>query len=293
MDSQSKTLAVSYREGLRVVVLVLMAISGTSLFVAGIGKLSIQDELPIFGAYVLPHRFVPWVGILEATMGALLVFWPKGRWVPKLGALFFAAFLVVLVGRWLHDAPFCNCFPAIEMPVWVMMLFDSMSLVACAIAGWWFVPLHSEPGVTDRIGSLVLRAGRSMIYAFGFLGLFALVSSWSFEHVLAVFSGQVIGVDQSRRARFIKPDGEIIEVPFLVHNLGSSPLAIIGAKSSCGCTAIEGLPVQIVPKESFALKLRVATDVMDGKSRGTFSTDVFFSDLRKPVRLTVDLFASK
>jgi Protein of unknown function (DUF1573) len=57
------------------------------------------------------------------------------------------------------------------------------------------------------------------------------------------------------------------EVPFKLQNLTSAPVTIVGAKSSCGCTALHDLPITIPAREEAELTVFVSPSASDvGKS---------------------------
>ncbi len=67
-------------------------------------------------------------------------------------------------------------------------------------------------------------------------------------------------------------DGTLV---FQIRNLASRPITVLGARSSCTCTAVENLPLTIQPRETHPLKIRIRP----GKKTGDIDEKVsLFSD---------------
>jgi hypothetical protein len=232
-------------ELLRLFSLAVVLSGGVLLYCAGIAKLWSVGPAYLFGTVVLSRELHVAIGLAEIALGAL-VFAFRGLPVVRILMLVtFLGFLGVLGMRYLNGSKYCNCIPGVKSPLSLMFVIDCGILVGIALS---FLPNPDW----DRYH---VRALRGLYIALGLTALILGSQFSSADQAFQALSGQAITVDQSHKVA--RAEGDLISLPFVLSNHGDNERSILGAKSSCGSTALEGLPATIPGKGKFVAKMTI------------------------------------
>lgn len=102
-----------------------------------------------------------------------------------------------------------------------------------------------------------------------FVAVALLALIFAVRYVPGASSGGGLLVTESTTKRLGEmPPGQVQTASFVLKNLGDRPVKLIGAKASCSCTAVDGVPVTVAPSGSREVTFRVATPSQPGPVDG-------------------------
>lgn len=191
------------------------------------------------------------IGKLVLIQGEiLLAFWLTSgvgaAWAFRVAILFFAgAAIVNLRSIWLGEGS-CGCFGKVEVPPWVSLILNSGLLAGL---------IWKRPKMTGGF----IRSTNAAIRSCGWAPLVC---------VLMVIVGGGLAVARSYfRPVVIEAPKEIDlgilrvgktkEIAITLRNISNGPVTILGAKTSCTCSAVKNLPVTIAEGKSYKATLSI------------------------------------
>lgn len=208
------------------------------------------------------------IGKLVLIQGEiLLAFWLTSgvgaAWAFRVAILFFAgAAIVNLRSIWLGEGS-CGCFGKVEVPPWVSLILNSGLLAGL---------IWKRPKMTGGF----IRSTNAAIRSCGWAPLVC---------VLMVIVGGGLAVARSyfRPVVIEAPKaidlGELIagekkRVSIPLRNLSDKPVVTLGARTSCKCSVVEGLPVTIAPNSSSDVMLQISIS----QNTGYNGSIMFYTD---------------
>jgi hypothetical protein len=76
--------------------------------------------------------------------------------------------------------------------------------------------------------------------------------------ISAIWGGsQLVSIDPSPKFVCDARQGDTVTAPFKIRNVTHQSIILLGAKTSCGCTVAEGLPLDLEPGASGTVNLQV------------------------------------
>jgi Protein of unknown function (DUF1573) len=210
--------------------------------------------------FVSPRLYA--AGILfEAVLGVWLLAGvaPAWSWLSSLG--FFTLLAVLSCRLGIMGQASCGCAGRIPLNPWWAFGIDVVSVLALL----WFRPWAIFSGI--RAGLPALGGAMLMLAAgFGFL-------SWlhgSSAAAIAHLQGETIVVSPAVSDIGSGPVGQFQSFALAVTNYGDKPVRIVGGTSNCSCVSTDDLPVDIQPKQSGTINIRVKFTGSPGEFRRKF-----------------------
>lgn len=121
---------------------------------------------------------------------------------------------------------------------------------------------HLDPSPRSRLRS----AMNAIVFPLGLtLALLALCAGYgryrfgSMATAIAYLKGERLMVDGRSRS-LAGVSGEQVEVRYALSNWTGQPVKLIGAQSSCSCTAVEGVPMALAASETRPIKATIKID---------------------------------
>ncbi len=173
----------------------------------------------------------------------------KAAWVVS--RVCFAAFLFVSLAQLSAGARSCGCFGKVPISPSYVAAFDFVALIGLVACS----PTTRTNGPGLRFFAPYLVGAGAMLSA---VAVWGYIQFGSLPIALAYLQGSRMIVDPATLPVGAGRAGEQQQVEVRVANLTDSPIRLLGASSSCGCTLIEGqLPCVIPCQEVKSLALRV------------------------------------
>ena len=262
---------------------------GMFLCIAGYSKLFPLDPMLVGGEYLLPKSVVGVISVVEILAGISLIFLSRFRSSWYFAALLFAGFTVIQILNLSVGQSTCNCTSLVDMSVTQMLIIDSLILLVLlyAMFGTSSKPWNQDcPIISSSSGSFA-----GMLRGFAVLTLVGVCITIPVFGSSSVFAGKVVGMPAAahtpRKFAGEIPVKQITPVEFRVQNLTSQRLNIVGSKSSCGCTSLPGLPLDIEPGGSRLVTVLVVGLPAHLGKVATFETALKFREVDRPLLLEV------
>ena len=232
----------------RVLGLILLTAAGLKVYAVTAG--TVDPGLPFASSTVQVTA-----AEVEALLGAWLLLGasPRLAWwatVTAFGLLAGASLYLIIDRR-----TSCGCFGNLTVSPWASFALD-LAAVVC-LARW-------RPESHGAAGSVPARAiGLAVSVVFGaavlLLGGFALLTRFdrSPGAVIAAVRGEPLVIEPSLSEVGDLPLGESRDFRVNVRNHGTRMVRIIGGSSDCSCIATEGLPIDLPPRSSRMLTIRL------------------------------------
>jgi hypothetical protein len=180
-------------------------------------------------------------------------------------ASFFVVAAAVNVRSWAVGQATCGCLGDVEMPPWISLLINCLILALLLALRPPLQGLWEELGATGRRANLLWRAP---LYAVLLLLAPAAAS-------LSALRPQPIIAEPSSIDLGTIDDGAFKEFSVTLRNAADREITIMGARASCTCVRVSGLPAQIRPGEQRSVQVKVTPPNADQFSgRVSFYTDL-------------------
>lgn len=248
---------------------------GLLLYCAGIGKLWSIGPAYLFGNIVLSRELHIAIGLVEIVVGVMAFVFSNSRAVRIAMLIAFLSFLSILAVKYLNGSKYCNCIPGIESPLFTMIIVDAMILLGIALS------FFSHPNFDWQ----QIQVLRGLYIALGLSALILCFKFRSADQVFYALSGQTMTVDQSHKV--VVAEGDVISIPFTLTNHGGKERRILGARSSCGCTSLEGLPASISGYNEFTTTMTIRNGESDSLNAARDYVSHFYCDGGTPITTQV------
>jgi hypothetical protein len=109
-----------------------------------------------------------------------------------------------------------------------------------------------------------LRVACSLAVLFGLIAVASVHwHLWPFTPAVARITGRVIGVEPATIDLGRQPAAAVVSASLVVRNYSDHSIEVIGAETSCSCTAAEGLPATLPPNGQATLPISVNIGLND------------------------------
>ena len=221
--------------------------SGAALLcLAGIGKIWSIGPLYLFGDILLSHYAGITLGVAEIVLGIVACMFASQRAIRAVMLAIYLGFLVTLGLKYLNGATYCNCLPGVESSLPTMFFLDTL-IVAGVLLSFF---------INVKLTDMQIRGLRGLFAATAISAVVLSLNYSSADQAFHALAGLPLTVDQTHKA--VISAGDVVSVNFVIKNHGTTARKILGAKSSCHCTVLEGLPAIIPPKGEFVARMTIA-----------------------------------
>jgi HYDIN/CFA65/VesB family protein len=141
--------------------------------------------------------------------------------------------------------------------------------------------------VKGKIGTWLGATLITAIMALISLTATALYSFGSFGSALSYLRGDHLIADAYAKSFGILRKGETSCVVFQLRNMSKEPIKLLGARTSCTCVTIDGVPTTIEPETVSPLKVFVHSDTLSSRYEERIS---FFTDMADQPSVTLRIF---
>jgi len=231
--------------------------------VAGLDKITGGQPLVLASRWVIPGTVIALWGLVECVIGWIVLTFVAHRTLRYLLTLLFATFIGVLAIEWLSGSKQCPCLGSASLPIEFVVLFDVLALISLLVfAAQWD---RSRFAVDSAVGGMLGNLKFVVPVLFGV----AVIFFGSLDSAFGYFSGRSLLVTPMERFVGQIEVNKQATATFRLRNASSLPIRIVGARASCGCVAIEDLPVTVPAWESKAIRISLKSMDEPGLQRET------------------------
>jgi hypothetical protein len=237
--------------------------SSFMLFLTGIGKVWSFGPVLFLGDVMITRFAHALLGSLEICVGVLGFVFASCLHIRVLLCLVYSVFFVVLSLKLTGGLVSCVCFSCIDAPIVLVMVAIALLLAGIGVS------LFEKKSEVQVASGFV----RGLYIAFGLVALALSFKFHSADQLIQVLTGRTISVDQRHKVAVAHTDK--VSLVFCLFNHEGRERRIIGAKSSCGCTTLEGLPAKMLGGGKFEARM----DINLGRKTGVEHSREFVSYL--------------
>lgn len=209
----------------------------------------------------------------EILLALWLVSEVASAWAFRTAIVFFAgAACVNLRSIWLGEVS-CGCFGKVEVPPWVSLVVN-----AVAVAGL----LLMRPGFVGGIVSNAMASAKSVGWVVPTC-LLIVLTGVAVPMARFGMSSRVIDAPKSINLGLLQR-GEKREVKLKIRNTSDKPLIISGAKTSCTCTGVLGLPTALPAGGSREIRF----SIIPYQSENVTGRVILYCDSNLSPRVSID-----
>lgn len=198
----------------------------------------------------------------EAFLGLWLLIGVRHSLSWHLAIAFFLGAICVDVTSLIHGKTDCGCFGDVSMSPWVPLVISVFFLSALLV---FRPPINVRYNAGTGVRGIVRHWPVAACIVFPLLGL---TSAFIMGSYFEVIVAQPATIDLGHVDR-----DEVREVAISLRNLGSRETTVMGARTSCTCRVIRGLPAKIVPGGQLEIVLRIKPAGGKFSGRVLFYTD--------------------
>jgi hypothetical protein len=215
----------------------------------------------------VPQR---WMAVLVPTFESVLAVWllsgAARAWATRVAVATLIIFICIAGWALISGKDDCGCFGGVRVhPGWTLALDLVVLTALIAAAGPHDGSLRTGKGLI-RIPSL--RPLLPVLVSLALVSVIAAaVREWTGRPLSALFTPTLASVEPTRFSRAAR-EGETVVANFTVRNVSESPIRLVGAASSCGCTVImTDFPVELPPGAVSVIPIRMTVGRPDGNGR--------------------------
>lgn len=179
-----------------------------------------------------------------------------------MAVLCFACFAGVSLVKAVQGRATCGCFGSVEVSPTYTFVLDVVAVLALL----WFRPTpggrFDARSLLRRVRNLLVPAALTAVpivvfVAWSLLRFGSVAWGWAYVEGAAVVpeAGTVHAGDVVAGMETV--------VCFRLRNLAATPVRVVGAQASCGCVAVDDLPLALPPGESADLSIRFTPPARD------------------------------
>ena len=256
----------------------LVILGSFMLVIGGAMKLLAPSPIILTNSHWLNASVAQMLGLIELLIGGWLYFFKHRQSPLVVAAATFVCFTIVLLLKSAYGIRFCNCMPAVNVSVTAMILIDSLILTG-------LVGSIIKPSSILKTRTFVDGINAGAIYAVTLVAMLLFGLNVTPHQAIQYVKGGGLILVRDEIVFVAAKRGDVV-IDLMGYNSNSQTISLLGASSSCGCSAIEGLPIEIAPHTSSRFPIRIS----DAGNGGVFDyrAKLFVSDGRQiPVKITV------
>jgi hypothetical protein len=236
---------------------------GLALLVAGLDKVTGGQAVVLASRWVTPSAIVMGWGLIECVIGWLTLTLVPHRMLRYILTLLFTIFVGVLAVEWYSGATQCPCLASSGLPIKFVVVFDLLALVSLVVfrSQWDHATFVADSSAGELLGHVKFVVPGVLVVAVIFFG--------SLDSALGYLSGRSLLVTPVERFIGEVEASQQVTTAFLLRNISGEPIRILGADASCGCVAIEDLPVTVPANESQSIRISLRGSAKPGVQRET------------------------